>query len=215
MATIYDSMALKGPTNQSQSAITEPILLDVWFEEGAITVGTAKTISTGNVMMDRPTYTWASRVDFADNPQAPDFVTPATNSAEYTYLKLQGKPILVLNTSITSGTSNVIGVLGSDLKGPVKIPATTGLADSVAKRVAGLYLRHGQVTLLGCMYYPVAVDASTDIAVGDHLVYNRTSGLWTKETTSFVSPVIACHAATDAAGQYVGALFYGCPNAEA
>lgn len=214
MATIYDSMALKGPTNQAQSAINMPIILDCWFEEGNLTVASTKTISTGNVMMDRPTYTWASRVDFADNPQAPDFVIPATSNSEYTYLKLQGKPIMVLNTSVTSGTVNVVGVLGSDLKGPVAVPSAS--QTSVATRVAGLYLRHGQVTLLGCLYYPVAVNAgTTDIAVGDHLVYNRGTALWTKETTTTLSPVIACHAATEASGQYVGALFYGCPNAEA
>lgn len=216
MATIYDSMALKTVTNQAQSGVNMPIVLDCWFEEGAITVGLVKTISNGNVMLDRPLYTWASRVDFADNPQAPDWVTPATTNSEYTYLKLQGKPILALNTSRASGTSNVVGVLGSDLKGPVSLPVDTAAADSVAKRVAGFYLRHGQVTLLGCAYYPVAVDAgTTDIAVGDHLVYNRGTALWTKETTTYLSPVIACHVATEATGQYVGALFYGCPNAEA
>lgn len=212
MATIYDSMALKMPSNQSQSAVNAPVILDCWFEEGNLTVGSSKTISTGSVMMDRPTYTWVSRVDFADNPQAPDFVTTAPTDVEYTYLKLQGKPILVLNTSVTSGTANVVGVLGSDLKGPVSIPSAS--QTSIATRVAGLYLRHGQVTLLGCAYYPVAVEATTDIYVGDHLVYDRSDALWEKESSTTLSPVIACHTAISATGQYVGALFYGCPNSQ-
>ena len=212
MATIYDSMALKGPTNQAQSAINCPIILDCWFEEGTLTVGSSKTISLGNVMMDRPTYTWGTIVDFGDDPQAPDFVTTAPTDAAYTYLLLQGKPILVLNTTVTTGTANVVGILGSDLKGPAVIPSAT--KSSIATRVAGLYLRHGQVTLLGCAYYPVAVDATTDINVGDHLVYDRSSALWAKESSTTLSPVISCHAATDASGQYVGALFYGCPNSQ-
>ena len=206
-------MALKGPTNQSQSAINAPVILDVWFEEGNLTVASAKTISRGNVMMDRPTYTWVSRVDFADNPQAPDFVTTAPTDAEYTYVKLQGKPIMVLNTAVTSGTANVVGVLGSDLHGPVRIPSSS--QTSVANRVAGLYLRHGQVTLFGCVYYPIPVETtSANITVGDHLVYDRSDALWKKESGTTLSPVIACHAATDNTGQYVGALFYGCPNSQ-
>lgn len=212
MATIYDSMALKTVTNQSQSGVNAPIIIDCWFEEGNITVSSAKTVSSGNVMLDRPLYTWASRVDFADNPQAPDFVMLAPTDVEYTYLKLQGKPIMVLNTSVTSGTANVIGVLGSDLKGPIVAPSAS--STSVAARVAGLYLRHGQVTLFGCAYYPVAVEATTDISVGDHLVFDRSDALWKKESATTLSPVIACHTATDATGQYVGALFYGCPNSQ-
>jgi len=213
MATIYDSLALKTVTNQAQTAVGSPIILDCWFEESDITVSSAKSHSLGGVMLDRPLYTWASQVTYADNPQSPDFVSPAPQNAEYTYAKLYGKPILVLASSITSGTTPIVGVLGNDLLGPVSIPATSGAADSVAKRVAGRYLRHGQCTLFGMAYYPVAVDATTDIDVGVHLVYDKSSGLF-KYQAAGTSPVIAMHAATDASGQYVGALFYGCPEAE-
>ena len=213
MATIYDCMALKTVTNQSQTAVNGPIILDCWFEEGDITVSSAKSHSLGGMMLDRPLYTWGSQVTYADNPQAPDFVSPAPTNAEYTYLKLQGKPILVLASAISSGTTPIVGVLGNDLLGPVCIPSTSAAADSVAERVAGKFLRHGQVTLFGMAYYPVAVDATTDIDVGVHLVYDKSSGLF-KYQAAGTSPVIAMHAATDASGQYVGALFYGCPEAE-
>lgn len=206
-------MALKTVANQSQTAVNSPIIMDCWFEEGAITVASAKTVSTGNVMLDRPLYTFASRVDFADNPTAPDWVSPAATNAEYTYAKLKGKPILVLSSSITSGTTPVVGVLGSYLSGPVAIPSASGYADTVAKRVAGPFLRHGQVTLFGMAYYPVAVDATDDITVGAHLVYDKSTALF-KLQAAGTSPVIAMHAATDATGQYVGALFFGCPEAE-
>jgi hypothetical protein len=210
---IFDSMALKTVTNQAQTAVGSPIILDCWFYEGYPTVSAAKSHSIGGVMLDRPLYTWASQVTYADNPTAPDFVSPAPQNAEYTYQKLYGKPILVLSSSIASGTTPVVGVLGNDLLGPVSIPTNTAAGDSVAKLVAGRFLRHGQCTLFGLAYYPVSVDADTDINVGDHLVYDKSSALFKKQTAA-TSPVIAMHAATDASGQYVGALFYGCPEAE-
>lgn len=213
MATLYDCMALKTVTNQAQTAVNGPIILDCWFEESDITVSSAKTHSIGGVMLDRPLYTWASQVTYADNPQAPDFVSPAAQNAEYTYAKLYGKPILVLSSSITSGTTPIVGVLGNDLLGPVCIPPTSAAADSVAERVAGRYLRHGQCTLFGMAYYPVPVDATTNIDVGTHLVYDKSSALF-KYQAAGTSPVIAMHSAEDASGQYVGALFYGCPEAE-
>jgi hypothetical protein len=211
--TIYDCMSLKTVTNQSQTAVNGPIILDCWFEEGNCVVSAAKSHSTGGVMLDRPLYTWASQVTYADNPTAPDFVSPATQNTEYTYAKLYGKPILVLSSSITSGTTPIVGVLGNDLLGPVSIPASSGLADTPAKRIAGRYLRHGQCTLFGLAYYPVAVDATTNIDVGTHLVYDKSSALF-KYQAAGTSPVIAMHSAEDVSGQYVGALFYGCPEAE-
>jgi hypothetical protein len=167
-------------------------------------------------MLDRPLYTWASQITYADNPTAPDYVSPAPTNAEYTYQKLYGKPILVLASSLTSGTTPVVGVLGNDLLGPVALPANTAAGDSIAKLVAGKHLRYGQVTLFGYAYYPVSVDAdAVDISVGDHLVYDKDTSKFRKQTAPAVtSPVIAMHAATEASGQYVGALFYGCPEAE-
>ena len=212
--TVYDAMALKLVTNQAQTAVNGPIIMDCWFEEGNITVASAKTYSTGGVMLDRPLYSFGTVVSFADDPQDPDWVTLAPNSAEYTYAKLQGKPILELASAVKSGTVPIVGALGSDLKGPVVLPANSAAADSVAERVAGLYLRHGQVTLFGLAYYPVEIEGTTDIAPGDHLVYDISDGYWKKETSTVVSPVISCHAATDT-GEYVGALFYGPPVAQA
>jgi hypothetical protein len=210
---IYDAMALKTVTNQSQTAVNGPIILDCWFYEGYPTVSAAKSHSLGGVMLDRPLMTWASQVTYADNPTAPDFVSPAPQNTEYTYQKLYGKPILVLASSIASGTTPVVGVLGNDLLGPVSIPPNTAAGDSVAKLIAGRYLRHGQCTLFGLAYYPVPVDAGTNIDVGTHLVYDKSSALF-KYQAAGTSPVIAMHSAEDASGQYVGALFFGCPEAE-
>lgn len=212
MSSVYDSMALKTVANQSQSAVGAPIILDAWFEEGDITVNAAKTISRGGAMLDRPLYSWAARVDYADDPTAPDFVTLVDNNANYTYDLLQGKPMLVLK-GIASGNP-IVGVLGSDLLGPICIPQSTIAANSIEKRVAGKFLRHGQVTLFALAYYPVPVNATTDIAVGDRLLYDESDKLWVKDA-SLASPVIACHAATEASGQYVGALFLGCPLTQA
>lgn len=206
--SVYNVMALKTPTNQSQTAVNAPVIIDAWLEEGNLTVASAKTISTGGVMLDRPTYTWASRITFNDDPTSPDFVSLATSDAEYTYVKLQGKPIL---SAAGTNTNPFVGVLGADPVGPVVIPSSS--KTSVATRVAGPYLRHAQVTLFGLAYYPVAVDATTDIAVGDHLLYDNSEVAWVKDGAA-ASPVIACHAATDASGQYVGALFYGIPTVQ-
>ncbi len=206
MATYYDVMALKTPTNQSQSPVNAPVIIDCWLEEGNLTVGTAKTISLGGVMLDRPTYTWASQISYNDNPTAPDWVSLATSDAEYTYAKLQGRPII---SAKETNTNPIIGVLGSDPLGPEVIPSSS--KTSVATRVAGLHLRHAQVTLFGFAYYPVPVEATTDIAVGDHLEYDNSAHLFQKEDSTTLSPVIACHAATEATGQVVGALFYGMP----
>ncbi len=211
MATVYDSMALKTVTNQSQTAVNAPIIVDAWLEEGAITVASTKTYSNGGALLDRPLYSWASQISYDDDPTAPDFVTLATSDSAYTYSGLQGKIIL---SAQGTNTNPIVGVIGSDPIGPVRIPVNSAAADTVAERVAGLYLRHTQVTLFGFAYYPVAVEATTDIAVGDHLLYDNSDALWKKDGAA-ASPVISCHVATDASGQYVGALFYGIPTTQA
>jgi hypothetical protein len=192
-------MDLTKGLNYNDGRVSAPIMLPCWLEEGTVTVGSANTVQYKGSMLALPSQTYASPLAIDDVVQL------ASSSSSYTFDALQGKPIV----SVVASSGGVIGNLVTYPTRPVHTPAATTDADSVAERVAGLYYRVGTVRMFGVQYQPVIVLAqSTAIAIGDHLVYHVAEGKWEKESSTTVSPVIACHAA-HADNVYVGALFLG------
>jgi hypothetical protein len=184
--------------NYWDGRVSAPVMIDCWLEEGAITVNAANTIQYGGSMLSMPSETYGAVLTIRD------LVQLASADAAYTFDLLAGKPIV----SKVSGSGGVVGEILTYPTRPVQTPASTGAADTLAKRVAGKFYRIGVIRLFGVQYCPVLCDAGTAIVVGDRLLYDVSDAKWKKDGGA-TSPVVACHNAASGSSIYVGALFLG------
>jgi hypothetical protein len=184
--------------NYGDGRVSAPIIVDCWLEEGNVTVNSANTIQYKGKMMGLPSQSFQYPLTLGS------LVQLAGTQSVFTFESLEGKPIV----SAVSGTGGVIGELIDYPTRMVATPASSAAADSYSERVAGKFYRVAPVRLYGMQYVPLVINNTTAIAVGDHLEYVVDEAGWRKETSTTVSPVIACHVAT-VSGQYVGGLFLG------
>lgn len=204
MANRYNVEAMKTRTNYMDARVSAPVVLSAWIEQGNPTVGTKNTKFYNGKYLGMPDLTFATEFDMDTVNAGEEQLQLAVDTA-YTYEALKGRPILTK----PSTTGGVIGVLLEYGNQPYAIPATSGAADSVAKRVTNLYYRAELVKLYGVEYRPVNVDGATGgpIAVGDRLTWDVSAGEWIKDGGA-TSPVVSCHYSA-ADSTKVGALFLG------
>jgi hypothetical protein len=191
-ATEYavDAKVLAG---EIQTQCRRPIVIDVILNEGAITVGAVKTILSKGAMIANKTYTFATPV------VAGDLIQLTADDAGITYEACQGR-IVVEKASSTGGAIGRVLQTSGPL---VENPATTGAADTLAKRLAGKYYRVVPVVIYADEYVTVPVDGSnTAITVAGYLTWDVSATEYVKAGSS---GMMACHhAAADSLN--VGAL---------
>jgi hypothetical protein len=184
--------------NYSDGRVSAPIIIDCWLEEGAVTVNSASTIQYKGRMLGLPSQSFAAALTVGSKVQL------APTDSAYTFAALEGKPIV----SAVAATGGVIGELVTYPTEMIHTPSSSAAADTIAERVAGKFYRQASVKIYAMEYSPCIVNNTTAVAVADHLEYVVDESGWRKETSTTVSPVIACHVAT-ASGQYTGGLFLG------
>jgi len=99
-------------------------------EEGAITVYGSKTLSDGRTRRAESHFAFATEIEKGD------FVS-LTSDAAYTYDLCDGMPVVLKTTS----TNGINGIVLDDPRKLVAMPATSGVADTIAKRIAAKYYR--------------------------------------------------------------------------
>ena len=196
MAEVFDTKVRKFLTNQAASQVSAPIIVNCWLEEGDITVGAARTLELKGRMQTQKSYSWASPIAKGNNVEL--YVSTLS-----LYASLLGKPIV----SALSGSGGIVGEVLDYPESMQYQPSTSGAANSPTLRIAGRFYRMAPVRLDFLGYETVPVDGTAGgstggpIAVGDHLTYDVSSGVYIKGTDS---PLISCHYAAGAAN--VGAL---------
>ena len=166
------------------------------LEEGAITVADAESAQYRSRMNSEDIYTFTRPAAIGDKVQI------AANDSAYTCAALKGMPIV--QKHVTGNTTPIIGEIVGYPMPLLNKPTNTAAADSIAKRVTGLFLRTVLVKVFAVEYEVLTIVAT--INAGAYVGFDQGVAGYETQTTN-ETHALSCH--YSAAGGLCGILKFG------